>query len=1064
MWLIRLAMSRPITIMVVITSILLMSFLAISRMKVDIFPDLNLPVIYVVQPYGGMDAEQIEGFMVSEYEQHFFYISGIEHIESKTIQSASVIKIVFRPDVNMADAMAQVEAQVERSKAYMPPGTVAPFVLRFDAGNVPVGYVVLSSPGRSVAEIQDLAFVRVRPMISTLPGVSSPPPFGGNQRTIVIQVDPERMSAYHLSPDDLVDKLTSGNAIMPSGIVRDGNVQRIVRLNSTVENIKTLENIPVKVEGGTPILLGDLATVEDGTDIPTGYGLVNGKRAVYIAVAKRADASTVSVVDAVKKSIPAIQSQLPEDIKVKFEFDQSIYVTQAMAGVLSEGLLGAVLTGIVVLLFLRDWRSALIVVLNIPLALLSAVVALWVSGQTINIMTLGGLALSVGILVDEATVAIENIHTHLSKGQPLNSAIYHACVEVVTPQLLAMLSVVSVFMPAFFMQGSTQALFIPLSLAVGFAMVASYFLSNTFVPIAAAWLLKHEQQHESHSTPGLLDKLTTQYSFAVRRVLPAAKLIVPLYLVVAVISCVAVYPFLANEIFPTGNATSFQLRLKTSAGTRIEQTEALTKQALDIIKRDAGAQNVETTIAYVGTQPPSYAISNVYMWTSGPQEAVVLVALNPEAHIRMSELKEKLRSSFKKELADTDVTFEAGDIVNQIMNFGSATPIEVDVNGHEFDQDKEYAQRLLAALKAVPELRDLTITQPIDYPTVNIDIDRIRAGQLGVNVKDVGRSVVAATYSSRFVAPVFWRDPHGEAYQIQLQIPQPQMTSLQDIENTPVMTRATSHPVFLRDIAKVGYGNMVGEYDHYNKKRQLSITANLANDDLGRASRRVDEVIKSLGAPPRGVSVKVRGQVPSMKDTFASLFSGVAFAVVCILLMLIGYFQSVRLPMIVISVVPAIFTGVVVTLLVTGTSLNVQSFMGAIMAVGVGVANSILVVVFQEHNRMSGTPTDESAISGASSRLRPVLMTSIAMIAGMIPMALGLGEGGDRQAPLGRAVIGGLTASTASVLFILPLVYALVQSRANRKHASLLPDAVLHSGRVESSNVGYEKVPIAEEQ
>jgi multidrug efflux pump subunit AcrB len=1032
--------------MVLVVSLVLCSILAVSRMKIDIFPDLNLPVIYVVQPYGGMDAAQIEGFMVSEYEQHFLYISGIEHIESRTIQSASVMKIFFRSGVNMADAMAQVEAQVERSKAYMPPGTVAPFVLRFDAGNVPVGYIVLSSSTRSVAEVQDLAYVRVRPLVSTLPGVSTPPPFGGNQRTIVVHVDADRLQAYNLSPDQLVDRLATGNTITPSGIVRIDGLQRITRINSTVENIQQLAGISVKTGAGPTVLLGDLATIEDSTDIPTGFGLVNGRRAVYIAIAKRSDASTLAVVDAVKSALPRMQQQLPDDIKVRFEFDQSIYVTQAMTGVLFEGGIGALLTGLVVLLFLKDFRSAVVVVLNIPFALLTALVALWICGQTINIMTLGGLALSVGILVDEATVAIENIHTHLALNKPMNVAIYDACVEVVTPQLLAMLSVISVFMPAFFMQGSTQALFVPLSLSVGFAMVASYVLSNTFVPVISAWILKHHPVSEFHEyKPDLVDWLKAKFTTISKRLMPWRLPIIIVYAGVAVVLCASIYPTLGREIFPTGNPSGFQLRLKAKTGTRIETTESLATDALRIIEKAVGKDSVKITIGYVGTQPPSYAISNVYMWTSGPQEAVLLVSLDPEAQINVMDLKQKLRKELTTALPGVDFTFEAGDIVNQIMNFGAATPIDVDINGHNFAESREYATRLLKRMRALPELRDVTIIQPLDYPTVDIDIDRVRAGQYGVTVKDIGRSVVSATYSSRFVAPLFWRDPHGESYQVQIEIPQNSMKSLKDIENISISPEGQK-PVFLRDVAKVNYGEIVGEYDHYNKKRQVSISANLSGNDLGRASAAVFEAIQSCGTPPKGIDVNVRGQVPSMHETFNSLLSGLAFAVVCILLMLVAYFQSIRLSFIVVSIVPAIFAGVLVTLLVTNTTLNVQSFMGAIMSVGVGVANAILVVVFQEHRRMAGEDANEAATSGASSRLRPVLMTSIAMIAGMIPMALGWGEGGDRQAPLGRAVIGGLSASTFTVLFILPLVYAEVQQRASRKLATLLPDVVIREG------------------
>ena len=498
MWLIRLAMGRPITIIVAVAAIMLFAVLAITRMKVDIFPTIDLPRVTVIQPYGGMDPQQMEGYLVTFYEQHFFYISGVDHVSSRSIQSAAVMDVYFQPGSDMADAMAQVVAQVERSRAYMPPGTVTPFILRYDVGSVPVGFLVFSSKTRNLGEIQDLVYSRVRPVVSTTPGVSTPPPFGGNQRSIVITVDARKLSEYHLNIEDVVQAVNDGNVIMPSGIVRTGDLQRMASINSVVSNIQNLGNIPLKKGAGTQVVfMRDIASFEDTTDILTGYALVNGRRTVYMAISKQASASTLSVVDGIKNNITYMQSLLPEDIKVSFEFDQSVYVTEALLGLLIEGGLGALLTGGVVLLFLQDIRSSLIVVLNIPFALLAAVVGLWIGGQTINLMTLSGLSLAVGILVDEATVTIENIHSHLGQGRSLLPAIYDASLEVVVPRLLAMLSVVSVFTPSFFMVGATKSLFVPLSLAVGLAMFASYILSGTFVPVMSGWLLKSHKAHAS---------------------------------------------------------------------------------------------------------------------------------------------------------------------------------------------------------------------------------------------------------------------------------------------------------------------------------------------------------------------------------------------------------------------------------------------------------------------------------------------------------------------------------------------------------------------------------------
>lgn len=1038
MWLIRLAMSRPVTIMVLVIATVLLSALALLRMKVDIFPEIKLPRVSVVQPYGGMDPGQMEGYMVTFYEQHFFYISGVEHVSSRTIQGASVMDIYFQPDANMADAMAQVVAQVERSKSYMPPGTVDPFILRYDVGSVPVGFLVFNSDTRSLGDVQDLVYSRVRPIVSTTPGVSTPPPFGGNQRSIVITVNAKKLSEYHLSSDDIVEALSTGNVIMPSGVVRTGDLQRISTINSVVGDIQSLGDIPLNKGVGPAVYLKDIASVKDDTDILTGYALVNGHRTVYMAISKQASASTMAVVDGIKKNLGNMQSLLPPDVQVAFEFDQSTYVTEALRGLLFEGGLGAILTGGVVLLFLRDLRSSLIVVLNIPFALLAAVVGLWITGQTTNIMTLSGLSLAVGILVDEATVTIENIHSHLSRGIELRKAIYDASLEVVIPRLLAMLSVVSVFTPSFFMVGATQSLFVPLSLAVGLAMFASYLLSGTFVPVMAAWLLKTQHGEHAHG-PDFMTRFARGYQRALIRLMKVRWAVIALFLLVAS-SSIFLYPTLGSEIFPAGNPKGFQLRLKLPVGTRFEKTEEAAREALRIISDEAGKDNVEVTIGYVGTQPSSYAISNLYMWTGGPQEGVLLVEYKDKARINIRAMQERLRARFAKELPDLTTTFEAGDIVNKVMNFGAATPIQVDISGPNFERDKSYAARLLAELSKESCLRDVSVVQPLEYPTINVAVDRIRAGQIGVTVKEVAKALVSSTYSSRFVMPNYWRDQKsGLAYQVQMQVPQEQVHSLATVGEIPVKTGGYSGP-FVRDVANVSYSTMVGEYDHYNMQRMVSISANLASDDLGGAARRVEAVIKKLGEPPRGVKVKVRGQVPTMHETFFALSLGVLFAVVAITLLLVAFFQSVRLALIIVSVIPAILSGAVFALVVSHTTINVQSFMGAIMATGVGVANSILVVVFAEEKRMLGLSARTAAITGAAARLRPVLMTSIAMIAGMVPMAFGMSEGGDRTAPLGRAVIGGLLVSTCAVLLVLPQIYAIVQRRSSRQGASVLPE------------------------
>jgi multidrug efflux pump subunit AcrB len=1041
MWLINAAMRRPITILVAVIAISLGALLAYTRMSVDIFPDLNLPVIYVAQPYGGMDPSQMEGYLVSYYEYHFLYITGIEHVESKSIQNVGLVKLYFHPGTDMSQALAQTVSYVERARAFMPPGTVAPFVVRYDAGSVPVGQLVFSSEARGVGEIQDLALFRVRPMFATLPGVSAPPPFGGNQRTVVIHVDPEKLNSYYMSPEEVIKAVAAGNTIVPAGNVRIGDLNRFAPLNSVVSDIQELAALPIRTGNGPTVFVRDVGWVENSTDILTGYALVNGRRTVYIPVTKRADASTLDVVNRVKSELPHMQALIPDDIKVSFEFDQSTYVKNAIRGLVTEGALGAFLTGLVVLIFLRDLRSALIVIVTIPLALLSSLVGLWLAGQTINIMTLGGLALAIGILVDESTVAIENIHTHLARGEPRARAILEAARETLIPRLLALLSILAVFVPSFFLTGIARSLFIPLSLAVGFAMLASYLLANTLVPVLSTWLLR-EQRVADHPE-GLFSRVQHWYGRRVHRGMNFRWQILACYVVIVGVGLFLIGRRLGTDIFPTVDTGQFQLRLRAPAGTRVERTEEMTLKALNLIRSEAGPDNVAITLAFVGAQPPSYPINSIYLWTSGPQEAVLLVALRPGSGIHVDELKERLRQKLPGALPGTTVSFEAGDIVSQILNFGAATPVEVAMNGPDLAANRVFAEKVKAEMQHIAVLRDIQFGQPLDYPTVDIKVDRERAGQLGVTVQQVGRSLVAATSSSRFVEPNYWLDTSsGTAYQVQVEIPQFQMKSIEDVENTPAMPDGASRPL-VGDVAQVNYGTKPGEVDRYNQQRMITITANIAGKDLGSVAQEVEAAVKRAGNPPRGVTVNIRGQVPPMRQTLFGLEIGLAVAILVIFLMLTANFQSMRVAFVSLTTLPAVLVGVAFALWVTGTTVNVQSFMGAIMAIGVAVANAILLVTFAEKSRLEGHSAGEAAVTGATDRLRPILMTSIAMIAGMIPLALALGEGGEQTAPLGRAVIGGLSASTIAVLTILPLTFAIVQRRASRGSGSLHPDDML---------------------
>jgi multidrug efflux pump subunit AcrB len=1077
------ALRRPVTVMVLLAGVAFAGLLAAARMKVDIFPPLDLPVIYVCQPYGGMDPQQMEGLIANYYEYHFLYINGIHHVESKNTQGVSLMKLYFHPGTDMAQAMAETVGYVNRSRAFMPPGTVNPFIMRFDTGSVPVGFLVLKSETKTIGQIQDQALFKVRPMFAAIEGVSAPPPFGGSQRTVIARVNPKELLKHTLSADQVVKALSAGNVIAPSGQLRDPTRMALVPSNAMV--VKPDELGAIEVKRGVylrDVCLRDPVTdkprIEDASDIPSGFALVNGKQAVYILVTKRANASTLDVVKNVRANLPAMQAVLPDDIQVSFEFDQSPYVTNSMKGVALEGLLAAALVGLMVLVFLRDWRSVIVVVLNIPLALVAALVALWLSGQSVNLMTLGGLALAVGILVDESTVAVENIHTQLEGTPSVALAVWRGVSETAVPRLLAMLCILAVFIPSFLMHGAAKALFVPLALAVGFAMIASYVLSSTFVPVLAVWLLKQRTEDRSQRTEGKLFALLLRPASLLLR---TRWLAVPLYLALAVGALALVGRQLGTEIFPPVDAGQFQFRLKAPTGTRIEETQAITQEALRFIEQDvrAAGGEVEISIGYVGVVASSYPINTVYLWMGGPEESVVRVALKP-GPVRIEDLKARLRATLPEHLrnwtaarwqgkpaelpaevararvAELRLSFEPADIVNEVMSFGSPSPIEVSVNGPRMADNRAHAEKVYRELAKVPGLVDLRFAQALDYPTVEVKLDREKLAPTGASAGDAANALTPYTSSSRFTVPNYWRDPaSGIGYQVQVEVPFALVSAAKDLELAPVAAPGEKL-VRVGDIGQASEGTMPGQIDRYDMRRVVSMTANAQGTDLGALARDVARAVEAAGPPPTGVRVDVRGQVAPMREMFgplafdapwdvpparwlSGLSGGLVIAGVVIFLLLMAYFQSARLALVAVAPVPAVLAGVALALFATGTTLNLQSFMGAIMAVGVATANAILLVTFAERARTGGASAADAGAAGATARARAIIMTSCAMIAGMVPMALGLGEGGDQTAPLGRAVIGGLLAGTLTTLFVLPAVFALAMGRANTASPSLDP-------------------------
>jgi len=1038
---IRSALRKPISVLVLVLGITFFSVLSLFRIPVDIFPALDLPSIYIVQPYGGMAPEEMDAFIATRYQDHFLYVSGIRNVDVKTIQGLCLIKLEFYPGTDMAQAAAEVANNVSRAKAYMPDGTVPPQVIRFDASSVPVGQLVFQSKTSSLNELQDLASARIRPMFSKIEGVSSPPPFGGNQRTIIIKIDPNQVSSYKLTPDEIIKAIIANNQPSPAGNIRIGDKSLMTPVNSLIDKPEDFLNIPLKVGAGPTVFVRDVGTVEDGSDITVSYALVNGRRAVYIPVVKKSDASTLDVVNNVKAALPTFQDALPEGVKVSYEFDQSGYVTNSLKSLVTEGALGAILTGLMVLLFLRDFRSVIIVVLTIPISLLSAVILLNLFGQTINIMTLSGLALAIGVLVDQATVSIENIHQHLEEGKPKAQAIWDACKEIAFPEFLILISILAVFAPSFIMSGVPRSMFLPLSLAVGFAMIASFLLSQTFVPVMANWLLKDHvaDKHQHSDKKSAFDKFKDRYLVVLQKIMHGGRLSATVYFAVCAIIIGLCFAFIGTDILPRANSNQFQMRIRAADGTRVERAEKITLRVLDAINSEVGAGNVEISSAYVGTVPSSYGTSNIFVFNSGPHEAVLQVSLHERYDVNMAELKEKLRQRITQTIPGLHISFEPIELVDKIMSQGSPTPVEISVAAKDIEEANIFGKKILAQMQQIPFLRDVQMAQPMAYPIFKVNVDRERAGQLGVTSTQVARSLVSATSSTRFTDKNLWLDKSkGLAYQVQIQIPVNQMSSVEDISAVPLKS-GQMHPT-LADVATFSEGKGPGQYDRSGPNRLVTLTANLHDVDLGTAGKAVQEAIRKAGVAPRGTIVEFKGQTTLLNETLSSLQTGLVIAIIIIFLLLTANFQSFKLSLLILSAIPAVLAGSLLMLLICGATLNLQSYMGLIMSVGVSVANAILLVTNAENLRLQLKDSKEAAVRAALGRIRPILMTSIAMVAGMMPMASGLGEGGDQIAPLGQAVIGGLIASTFASLLILPGIFLLLQKKASYASVSMDPE------------------------
>ena len=1056
-----LAMKRPITTLMLVVALISGGILALTKMRVDIFPSLNVPKIYVFLDYIGMSPDQMEGFIVNELELYFQYVDGIQDINTRNVQQVALCELSFFPGTDMGQAMAQVVAMSDRAMSWMPKGTLPPMIMRMDAGSVPVGYLVFESKETTLGAMGDLAQNIIRPLVQKfVPGTVAISPFGPNMRSIIINVDPQKLLDYNLTPEKVIDALAMGNTVIPAGNVYIKDSMPVVANNATVVDIQKLGDIPLRMERN--VYMRDVATIHDDVDITYGYALVNGKKSVYLPIIKKDTGSTLTVVADVHKSMKLFRDAVPKDVTVNFEFDESPTVVAAVDSVATEGMIGAGLTGLMILLFLGDLRSVIVVVSNIPLALLGSLCGLWITGNTINIMSLGGMALAIGILVDEATVTIENVHVQMSHTSNIATAVLHASNATAVPRLLALLCILSVFIPAFIMTDPLRSLFMPLTLGVGFAMISSYLLSSTFVPILCVNLLKHHGGHGDEK-PGLFDRFLKVYGNAVGWFVRLRFLTVPIYLAVCALVLWVVGMQVGRELFPQIDSGEFVLRFRPPPGSNFELTREMAIKCLQEIEHEAKTENIAITMGYVGQVAPNFGIDNMVLFMRGPDDGQLRVKLTEASGIKLDEFRETLRkvlpekvipwlearleqgglskSEAERQAKMSTFGFEPGDIVTDVMSFGASTPIAIRIVGTDLQMVRQHAEKIAANLKRIPFLRDITFEQALDYPTVEVEIDREKAGLSGAKVDDVRNALVMATASTRFASLNYWIDVKtGFDYLVQLQIPPLRIEKPEDIETLPVSSVNPLVNLMIRDVATVRRGVRPGEIDRDMSQRYLTLTANVEGEDMGRAAGQVAQALAAAGDPPRGVRVETMGQLPPMDEMFFSLGIGLGVAVFVIFVLLTAYFQSPRLALISIGAVPGVLAGIATILYLTNTSLNIESFMGSIMCLGVSVSNSVMLVTFIDEHWKTGTPSDKAAVMGASERLRPILMTACAMTVGMVPMALALERGSQMQAPLGRAVIGGLVMSTFATLLFVPSIFAIVIGKKVARSPSIYPD------------------------
>ena len=1044
MWIVLLALRRPYTFVCVAILMLVFGIVAIARMPIDIFPAINVPVVSMLWSYGGLSPSEMEKRIVTLAERVYSsYVNDIEHVESQSLNGQSIIKVYFQPDANVQAGMAQLTAASQGVVRGMPPGTSPPFMLRLNATDVPILQLGVSSPERSESELSDLGTNFIRVPLATVHGVTVTPAFGGVPRLVNVDIDPQALYAKGLSPGDVSRAINAQNVILPSGTAKMGDREYYVRINSSTDSVRQLNDLPVKQVNGATIYVSDVAQVREGSGIQTNIVRQNGKRGTYISMLKNGAVSTLSIVDQVKAMLPTIQSTMPPDVKLELLSDQSTYVRATINGVLHEGVIAALLTSLMILIFLGSWRSTIIVAISIPLSVLTSIICLWAAGETLNVMTLGGLALAVGILVDDATVAIENIHRNMEMGKALRQAIVDGAEEIAIPAFVSTLSICIVFLPIFALSGPAAALFRPLALAVIFAMAASYFLSRTLVPTMADFMLPaeagaHGPNATVRATPSVyrrtvdafnrgFERFRTGYHALLAGAMVQRRAVLTTSAIFVALSMLLV-PAIGQDFFPTVDGGQFQLHIRAPAGTRLEETELLFSRVEQTVRRVIPKSELKLILDNIGLSTYGVALAIGSNATVGPADGDMLVQLGPE-HGSTWDYVRTLRRELPKEYPGVVFFFQPADMVNQVLNLGLPAPIDVQVTGQNRVANFLLAQKLAKAMERIPGAADVRVQQVMDSPELRFSVDRIKAQQIGLTQRDVSGDMLISLSSSGQTAPNFWLNPvNGVQYSVNVMTPQYKMGDMEALDNTPVAVPGQAQPQLFGNLTTSTRGVTPAVVNHYNVQPVFDVFASADRRDLGSVANAIDELIaKEKPSLPKGTQILMRGQVQSMRSSFTGLALGIAFAILLVYIVLVINFQSWLDPLIIIMALPGALAGIVWMLFTTHTTFTVPSLMGAIMAVGVATANSVLLITFADDQRRAGRTAMESAIDAGYARLRPVCMTALAMIIGMLPMALGLGEGGEQNAPLGRAVIGGLVVATIFTLVVVPLIYSVLR-------------------------------------